>query len=167
MYESSIRKTCGVDMDVTRTRGELTCALKGVVWHCGDCGNIYGPDIECCPNRILDKLSILNLVDMGILRDGDPEKREEQEEVDTATPHPHEDCDENYEYGITDDPLVERVADALFRSWFPKFSMSEMRDSNSYNGEYEIAVEDAKTMIGVLRDLAALAGGSEEYSEAQ
>lgn len=27
-------------------------------WICGDCNNTYGPDVERCPNRILDSLAL-------------------------------------------------------------------------------------------------------------
>lgn len=30
-------------------------AVMDLSWTCGDCGNTYGPDVEHCPNRVLDR----------------------------------------------------------------------------------------------------------------
>lgn len=31
---------------------------EDTTWICGDCNNTYGPDVERCPNRILDSLAL-------------------------------------------------------------------------------------------------------------
>lgn len=30
-------------------------------WSCGDCGNTYGPDVDECPNALLDEMAMHRL----------------------------------------------------------------------------------------------------------
>lgn len=31
---------------------------EDLVWACSDCGNKYGPEVDSCPNRLLDTLGV-------------------------------------------------------------------------------------------------------------
>lgn len=55
------------------------------------------------------------------------------------------------ECGTSSDSLVLAVADSLFNSWFPTTTVESMKQQNCYNGEYEIAIEDAKVAVEVFR----------------
>jgi len=33
---------------------KVTVELRDVLWECGDCGNLYDPQVPECPNHLLD-----------------------------------------------------------------------------------------------------------------
>ena len=43
--------------DEGHTLGYIT-AVDEFSWNCGDCGNTYGPDVDECPNALLDEMAM-------------------------------------------------------------------------------------------------------------
>jgi len=131
----------------------LINAYRSTMWECGDCGNKYQHDIHYCPNEVYDSLLVSGAFDEP---DPEPEKPTQpyvnvRATMSVPTTHFCPKCGENWHgecsYGESDDPLVIAIADALFEDWFGGQTVDDLKRKNAYNGEYEIAVEDAKTTV--------------------
>lgn len=108
-------------------------------WECGDCRNVYGPEVRHCPNAIIDTLSALGLVDLSVLKDVVFDSSAKQKP-----------CEDD-EWSEDEQGVVRMVADELWKSWFPGITVEMMKERNCYNGEYEIAIEDAKVALSGIR----------------
>lgn len=123
------------DITVSKSNVQaITSAMSEKVWICSECENIYDIDTDHCPNTLMDEMIFAGLIDPDDLR---PKKQASDEEEKAK------------EVDRTTDP-IKTVADALFKSWFPTTTIEQMKRRNAYNGEYEIAIEEALIAVAAL-----------------